>query len=423
MLVERFKKLNKKVCRHEGNAEDWLYRHREACNLAHRIGNSGIEIVGKSLFRRATDDRGLILAWTHVLDQSGETPGPGDRILMKEYLTFEMFEYCRGLRDHLREGEYECGPVRAQHISKYGGGSRTIQIANYVDRVVACAAFQVLDPLIDPLLNDDCFGCRRGRSRFHALVRLEKLACEGHQFLVVDDIRKAFDNVPRKPLFEILYSIVKNEMFVDHVSRVLGMPQEIGIPQGNAMSPLLLNLYAHHCIDRPWRRRFPACPLLRYVDDLLVVTRTLNEAIEARAYLDRIVTSAQLSLKGSGNDSIVNLAHGESLEWLGHQIEFQDGRMIITLRHDELPRLVFKLEQGEYRRKKPNDAILQWIRSRGPAYANENHRDTIDMIYEAAEIAGPHLTVTPKQIMQAWRWGHRQWQQLRTNLLSATEFE
>jgi hypothetical protein len=103
---------------------------------------------------------------------------------------------------------------------------------------------------------------------------------------------------------------------------------------------------------------------------------------------------------------------------LGHQISFDGGNMIVRLRPDELQRLVFKLERVEDRRMDPDQAMLHWIRSRGPAYQFENRREVIDMIYEAAEIAGRRVRATPRELVREWRRGDRQWQELRTSLLS-----
>ena len=70
----------------------------------------------------------------------------------------------------LRDGTYRPGPDRKRKVPKNtGSGYRTIRLQNIVDRVVARAVLQIIQPLVDPTFDKNSFGFRPGKDRRHAL--------------------------------------------------------------------------------------------------------------------------------------------------------------------------------------------------------------------------------------------------------------
>ncbi len=64
----------------------------------------------------------------------------------------------------LRDGHYRPGPYRHVLIPKKHGGERPLDIPCIGDRVVQAAAAMLLTPIIDPLLEDESYAYRPGKS-------------------------------------------------------------------------------------------------------------------------------------------------------------------------------------------------------------------------------------------------------------------
>jgi hypothetical protein len=70
----RFVDMNKEVTSHRGHYTEFYDRHVAVCKLS-REHDDGFQFVLAQLFYRVTDERSLRLAFDHVAETSGETPG------------------------------------------------------------------------------------------------------------------------------------------------------------------------------------------------------------------------------------------------------------------------------------------------------------------------------------------------------------
>jgi leucyl-tRNA synthetase len=94
--------------------------------------------------------------------------------------------------------------------------------------------------------------------------------------------------VPQRRLLDVLTKHVPGDGMTRLLEAVIVTPQGRGVPQGGCLSPLLLNVYLHHHLDRVWLRRHPGKPLVRVADDLLVLCSSWQEAAGARAALESL---------------------------------------------------------------------------------------------------------------------------------------
>ncbi len=67
------------------------------------------------------------------------------------------------LKDAILKGTYQPGDVRRVWIPQPDGGHRGLGIPNLIDRVVAQACLQILEPLFDTGFHDSSYGYRRKR--------------------------------------------------------------------------------------------------------------------------------------------------------------------------------------------------------------------------------------------------------------------
>ena len=75
---------------------------------------------------------------------------------------------------------------------------------NHIDRIVARAVLQIIQPLLDPGFDENSFGFRPGRDRRHALKAALELLVEGRQHWLVAYIQDALDNMPLNRLMDIV---------------------------------------------------------------------------------------------------------------------------------------------------------------------------------------------------------------------------
>ena len=255
-------------------------------------------------------------------------------------------------------GEYRFAPLRGvaipkdKRIPRSLSNVRPISILAIRDRVVQRAMYEVMWPHLRDHVHSDCSfgGIReyklqsgkvrrdhqsRPKSVRAALERIVQLRTSGLNFVFETDILNFFSNVNRERLLSQLNSLLPDttlgDMLPQTVSTQLGnlerlgefaqlWNEEIGIPQGGVLSPLFANLYLYPFDDAMRRAGFA---LVRYMDDLVVLTRSREEAEAAYGLAVSTLSSLELDIhpigqrdtKGNIKTSIVEPGH--PLHFLG----------------------------------------------------------------------------------------------------------
>jgi Reverse transcriptase (RNA-dependent DNA polymerase) len=161
------------------------------------------------------------------------------------------------------------------------------------------------------------------------------------------------------------------------IELVISTKKNKGLRQGGALSPLLLNVYLDHVLDRPWKKAHPKIPLIRVVDDLLILARNPEEAGEARAALGTLMGSAGMPLNLK-KDLVRDLRAGESIEWLGYELSGSDRGLQPRLTERAWAQLEEHLSQVHEEPNSPLRAIRTieaWLAQQGPCYAFHRYCD------------------------------------------------
>jgi group II intron reverse transcriptase/maturase len=399
---------------HEGTPEDFLRRHeRETARAVHANKRIRDELQAH-LFTRTADPRNLHVAWKHI-QEGGQAPGV-DGLRPGDLDHYEAWDMVRTASKAILDDTYRRAPTRRKQIPK-AKGTRTLGIPTTIDRMVERAIVQIIQPILDPLFDDRSLGYRPGCNRYQALAVVESIAKRDRRWIwIADDLKDAFDNVPQKRLLDVIRLHIHNEDLLRLIGRVVSTKTGKGVQQGGNLSPLLLNLYLDHFLDRQWRRLHPDTPLVRVADDLLILCATQEEALLCYADLKRLIRDAGMPSKGNPATSVQNLTMGKAVDWLGFNIHKDGEDVVVTLSEKTWKRLGNKLALAHGKPDAPLRAvetICGWIAQQGPAYPQANGQETYAKIVHLAMEQAFEEIPSKDKMESLWRKSHSKWIQCR----------
>lgn len=219
-----------------------------------------------------------LAAFAYLKAHGGPAAGIDD-IGFNDVSRMEVAEFFRPLVPIILAGMYKPQLTRVVEIVKAGGGTRELRLQVLFDRIIARMVYEAVVEYLDRLFVPWSFGFRPRKSTWDLLAAVKYGAeLEALYVVTTDDVRKAFDNVPIEPLLEALAEVLPDHHYYDLIAATVrkhgGDGKEItrGIDQGNALSPLLLNVFLHlhstpPCTGgstiRPGRSGMPTTPATR----------------------------------------------------------------------------------------------------------------------------------------------------------------
>jgi hypothetical protein len=197
---------------------------------------------------------------------------------------------------------------------------------------------------------------------------------------------------------------------------MLGSTTVPGLRQGGAASPLLLNVYLHHLLDRPWRRLHSDVPLLRFADDILLLCRTRKRAVAAYRSLVEVLRPTGMALKEGQDEAIKVVARGDRVEWLGFGMADAGGRLEYTPTRAAWGRLV---EAFALAHEKPNsplraiESLAGWVADKGPCDPSVDHPTAYARIARVAASQGFDEILDAHEVHRIWQAAHSLWSAVR----------
>ena len=407
------------VRHHRGSALDFLRRHEADAARAISAGIRGAKEIAPHLIDRIADARTMRLAWQYLAEKGGQAPGPDHR-RYRDYTSTEIWEWCRCLASAVRDGTYRPSPERVLWIDKASKkGSRPIVLLTIADRVVQRAIFIILQPVLDPLFSPHALGYRPRLGPWHALSVAEHITLtQGRRVWLAEDVRDAFQHVPISRLIQVFEKILPAGNLIELLERVLPAQTLPGLRQGGSLSPLALNVYMNHVLDRPWLQRHGHLPLIRVADDLLVLCRSTKQAERAREEMVHLLIPAGLPLKEvAGETTIHDLGSGEAADWLGFTIKKTERSIAYGLAERSWKRLDGLFAIAHTKSDAPIRAvqtvIRPWLWHRAPSHDSEDRDLVCSMIAACARTHAFEEVPNADELLVHWEHAAGRWRQLR----------
>ena len=240
--------------------------------------------------------------------------------------------WLRNLGLRMQNGLWKRGKFRKKKIPKCGkSGTRLIEIPGRESRVVSRNLTTILTPVLDPDFYNFSIGFRPKKSVAHGIVAAQQLFESGRRFMVCCDLRDAFGSVPIKRVMQIVKSRLFRSSVVTLIEELVGRDRKKGIPQGLSLSPLLLNVYLDHVLDKWWIENHPDKILIRYADDIAIFCQSYTEALAAFDDLARRIRVNGMSVKEEKSAAIFDLSKDSVSHWLGFRLHENDGKLCATI--------------------------------------------------------------------------------------------
>ena len=107
------------------------------------------------------------------------------------------------LWNRLSSGSYFSPAVKAVPIPKKSGGTRVLGVPTVSDHIAQTVVKCVLQPILEPVFDENSFGYRPGRSALDAIAVTRK-RCWHYDWVIEFDIRGLFDNFSHDLLMKAL---------------------------------------------------------------------------------------------------------------------------------------------------------------------------------------------------------------------------
>jgi group II intron reverse transcriptase/maturase len=285
-------------------------------------------------------------AWLRVKENRGSAGIDGITI---DQVVNEIGEstFLNQLYTKLKTESYRPSPVKRVWIPKANSEKkRPLGIPTIEDRVVQQAVKMILEPIFETTFKDTSYGFRPGRSAHQAMKAIRKASKKS--YWVVDiDIKGYFDNINHRKLMLLVGQKISDKRVLKLIRNWLkaGVMEEgnleateIGSPQGGVISPLLANIYLN-VLDHLWEKRYKHLgDLVRYADDMVVMTKTKRDAMEAWKALNGIFHKLEIEINRE-KSKIVNIWDDkEGFDFLGfHNRKFprmkKGGKIFYFMEH------------------------------------------------------------------------------------------
>jgi len=301
------------------------------------------------------------------LEASYKNTKKGCRKYRKDTILFDM---CRErnlvqLWRELKHKRYKMGSYIRFKV--YEPKERMVSAPRIKDKIVQFAAHNILQEVYMPVFINTSYACLEGRGTHKAVenVQHNMRLCKwkyGDGWVLKMDVRKFFYSINRDILKKLLRKKIKDNDMLWLLDKIIdSSPEgEKGIPLGNVTSQDFANIYLNE-VDQFAKRYLGIKWYTRYMDDIIIVARTKEEAQE---YLEKIkwFLNEKLDLETNKKTKIFPIAQGVNAYgykiWTTHKLLRNQSKRAMKRRIKAMDR---KLKDKSIDEKAVLQAVNSWL--------------------------------------------------------------
>ena len=284
-----------------------------------------------NLLNKISSVESLRLAWAKLEKFNKESHGLTGETIAEFELNKE--DKILSISKRLQEGTYQFSPYRAVLIPKSKGKFRPLQIPEVSDRVVIKAIAIELEEHLEKSRGLS-FAYQKGLGVKEAVEKINEYCQNGYSYVLEADLINFFGTVDKDSLlndvvFKRLSDTTINTLIQQALNQSIGNLDSFnveqkkyfenidkGIPQGNALSPLLSNIFLSPFDLRLKDKGFK---LVRYADDFVIMCTSEKECEEAYIECCTVLEELNLNihkLEEGGKTRIVNFNKHDTMDFL-----------------------------------------------------------------------------------------------------------
>ncbi|NNC24253.1 RNA-directed DNA polymerase [Salinisphaera sp. USBA-960] len=286
----------------------------------------------------------------------------------------DLWPNLGALQMELLWGEYQPGRYRAFCV--YEPKRREILAAPYRDRVAQHAICRICGPIWHRSMIDDTYACRPGKGTHAGADRVQQwlrgMTATGDCWVLKMDISQYFPSITHRLAKKVMRRKVQCPATLRALDTIIDSTagsdemDPTGIPVGNLVSQWIANLVGNE-IDQWAKRDLRLRRYIRYMDDMVVLVRSKQEALAIRDQFD-----AQLASLGLRFSKTSVLPASRGVNFLGYQI-WAHKRL---LRKDSIRRIKRRIRNMQHRYRN-NTITHDEIRNRINSWiAHADHADS-----------------------------------------------
>ena len=234
-----------------------------------------------------------------------------DGVTFQDYQK-ELGRNLQELWERVKSGKYRAQPLRRVYIPKEDGKSeRPISIPALEDKLVQGATVRLLNAIFEADFLGCSYGSRPGRNPHQALDEIDRVLFHEPITHVLElDIKSYYDSIVRKHLVEMIGRRVSDGSILRLIGKWINvgiieggrrLETEVGVGQGQVISPFLANVYLHVVLDKWFEdevkpRLKGKAFLVRYVDDAVICFQDKEDAQKVLKVLDKRFSNYGLTL-------------------------------------------------------------------------------------------------------------------------------
>jgi group II intron reverse transcriptase/maturase/CRISPR-associated endonuclease Cas1 len=204
------------------------------------------------------------------------------------------------LKNELDDFSYIPEPVKSFELKKENK-TRILGISSPKDKIVQKILQDYLTKLFNKDFSDKSYAYRPNKGTFKAINRVADFIRRGDKWVLKSDIKDFFDSIDHNILISLLKKKIKDDNLINLIMLYLKIPavfkdevieHNLGVYQGNSISPILSNIYLNE-MDKFLK----SSDFVRFADDFVILAKEKQEIEKIYVKLKKFLKTLKLSLK------------------------------------------------------------------------------------------------------------------------------